>query len=63
VKNKIRLMNKIEQTIIMVAPKYMVGEVVSVYREKNTGIINGKMKTTNTPVIYDKVSNVWRLAS
>jgi len=61
-KRKVRLMNKINQMVILDAPKYMITEVVQVY-EDGTGCRTGIIKPTSTPVIFDKTSNVWRLAA
>ncbi len=60
-KTKIRLMNRVEQTIIIAIPKFMVNEVVQVWREKETGTITGLTKGTKYPVIYDKSSDTWSL--
>lgn len=55
-------MDKIEQMIILDAPKYMINDVVQVY-EDTTGLRTGKIKVTKTPIVWDKVSHVWRLAA
>ncbi len=60
-KTKIRLMNRVEQTIIIAIPKFMVNEVVQVWREKETGTITGVTKGTDYPVVYDKSSDTWSL--
>lgn len=59
---KVKLMDKIEQMIILDAPKYMINDVVQVY-EDTTGLRTGKIKVTKTPIVWDKVSHVWRLAA
>ena len=61
-KKKIRLMNKINQMVILDAPKYMITEVVQVY-EDGAGCRTGRIKPTSTPVIFDKNSDVWRLTA
>ena len=58
---KVKLMNKVGQMVILDAPKYMITEIKQVY-EDITGLRTGMIKPTNTPVIYDKHSDVWRLA-
>ena len=62
-KTKVRLMNRVNQMVILDAPKYMMSEVVKVFRVKGTGTITGCIKSTNTPVVYDSFSNVWRLTA
>lgn len=59
---KVRLMNKINQMVILDAPKHMFTEIVQVY-EDETGLRTGKIVLDNKPVVYDKHSDVWRLAA
>ena len=61
-RKKVRLMNKIDQMVILDAPQYMITDIVSVY-SSTEGETTGKIKPTNTPVIFDKKSKVWRLAA
>ena len=61
-RKKVRLMNKINQMVILDAPKYMITEIIQVY-DSIEGVRTGKIKPTNTPVIFDKETDVWRLAS
>lgn len=62
IKKKVRLMNKIDQMVIVNNPKYMITEIIQVY-ESDKGVRTGKIKTTNTPVLFDKQSDVWRLTA
>jgi len=61
-KNKVRLMNKVNQMVILEAPKYMVTDVTQVWEDKQ-GMRTGFIKPTKHKVVYDKVSDVWRLVA
>ena len=56
-------MNRIDQTVIIETPKYMITEVCNVYRTKGSGEITGRLRGLDYPVVYDKVNNVWRLTA
>jgi hypothetical protein len=62
VKTKVKLMNRINQTVIFDNGTYMETDIISVY-EDNKGKQVGKIKATRYPVIFDKESKVWREAA
>lgn len=58
-KNKVKLMNKINQMFIFdCGTKYMFTDIKSVY-ENNKGIQTGKLKATGLPVVLDKDTQTW----
>ena len=61
-KNKVRLMNRINKMVIIDAPKYMITDVVSVWRDKK-GRTVGRIKPTKQSVVFDKESHVWWLTA
>jgi len=59
---RVRLMNRINQMVIIDPPKYMMTDIINVY-EDNKGIQRGRIKPTKNEVEYDKTSKVWRLVA
>jgi len=59
---RVRLMNRINQMVIIDPPKYMMTDIINVY-EDNKGIQRGRIKPTRNEVEYDKISQVWRLVA
>jgi len=57
---RVRLMNRINQMVIIDPPKYMMTDIINVYEDKQ-GVQRGRIKPTKNEVEYDKVNQVWRL--
>jgi len=61
VKKSVRLMNKINQMVIFDGGLTWMYTTIIQVRESIKGVRTGKMVSTGTPVVFDKLTNTWEL--